>query len=59
MNDLKESVAVVTGGASGIGYALAKGAQARGAKVVIADIREAALTRAAYYTRGYLLSFSW
>lgn len=47
MKSLKDAVAVVTGGASGIGYALAKGALARGAKVVIADIREDALAEAA------------
>lgn len=47
MKDLQGSVAVVTGGASGIGFALAKGALARGAKVVIADIREDALADAA------------
>jgi NAD(P)-dependent dehydrogenase (short-subunit alcohol dehydrogenase family) len=46
MKDLKGAVAVVTGGASGIGYALAKGALARGAKVVIADIRQDALDQA-------------
>ena len=39
MKDLKGAVAVVTGGASGIGYALAEGALERGAKVVIADVR--------------------
>lgn len=46
MRDLRGKVAVVTGGASGIGLALAQGAQARGAKVVIADIREEALAEA-------------
>jgi NAD(P)-dependent dehydrogenase (short-subunit alcohol dehydrogenase family) len=46
MDNLKDSVAVVTGGASGIGFALAKGALAKGAKVVIADIREDALAEA-------------
>lgn len=46
MRDLKDAVAVVTGGASGIGYALAEGALARGAKVVIADVREDALEEA-------------
>lgn len=46
MEDLKGSVAVITGGASGIGFALAKGAQSRGAKVVISDIREDALSEA-------------
>lgn len=46
MQDFKDKVAVVTGAASGIGLALARGAQARGAKVVIADIREDALAAA-------------
>jgi NAD(P)-dependent dehydrogenase (short-subunit alcohol dehydrogenase family) len=46
MKDLAGKVAVVTGGASGIGLAIAKGAQARGAKVVIADIRADALAEA-------------
>jgi len=46
MQDLKGAVAVVTGAGSGIGYALARGAQARGAKLVISDIREDALADA-------------
>ena len=46
MEDLSGSVAVVTGGASGIGFALARGARDRGARVVIADIREDALAEA-------------
>ncbi len=46
MRDLQGKVAVVTGGASGIGLALAAGAQARGARVVVADIRPDALTEA-------------
>ena len=47
MDDFKGAVAVITGGASGIGLALAHGAVARGAKVVIADIRDDALAAAA------------
>jgi len=47
MDALQGTVAVVTGGASGIGLALAHGAVARGAKVVIADIRDEALAAAA------------
>jgi NAD(P)-dependent dehydrogenase (short-subunit alcohol dehydrogenase family) len=46
MERLEDAVAVITGGAGGIGLALAKGAQARGARVVIADIREDALAEA-------------
>jgi NAD(P)-dependent dehydrogenase (short-subunit alcohol dehydrogenase family) len=47
MTSAAGAVAVVTGGASGIGYALAAGALRRGAKVVLADLREDALTEAA------------
>ena len=47
MRDLNGKVAVITGAASGIGLALARGAQARGARLVISDIRADALTEAA------------
>lgn len=43
MNDLRDRVAVVTGGASGIGRALAKQLLGEGMKVVLADVEEAAL----------------
>src|SRR4051812_27535830 len=43
MQDMTGKVAVVTGGASGIGYALAGRFLAEGMKVVIADIETAAL----------------
>ena len=46
MNDFEGCVAVITGGASGLGLALAKEAQARGCKLVIGDIREDALKAA-------------
>ncbi|WP_127131203.1 SDR family NAD(P)-dependent oxidoreductase [Georgenia sp. SYP-B2076] len=46
MKSFTDKVAVVTGGASGIGYALAERLLAEGAKVVIADIEQAALDRA-------------
>lgn len=41
MNDLKDKVALVTGGASGIGQAAAKLYAAYGAKVVISDLDQA------------------
>ena len=43
MEDLKGKVAVITGGASGIGRAVAQRAAAEGMKVVIADIEEGPL----------------
>jgi NAD(P)-dependent dehydrogenase (short-subunit alcohol dehydrogenase family) len=46
MDSFIDKVAVITGGASGIGLALAHGAILRGAKVVIADIREEPLAQA-------------
>ncbi|MEH6570686.1 MAG: SDR family NAD(P)-dependent oxidoreductase [Halioglobus sp.] len=46
MKDFKNKVAVVTGGASGIGLALAEHALGQGMKVVIADIEQVALDRA-------------
>ncbi len=46
MKSFDGSVAIVTGGASGLGLALAKAAQSRGCKLVIADIRDDALAEA-------------
>ena len=46
MGRFTDSVAVVTGAASGIGYALAEAALKRGARVVIADVRPGPLEEA-------------
>lgn len=46
MQDLQGRVAVVTGGASGIGLAIAHAFRDEGMRVVLADIEEAALQRA-------------
>jgi len=43
MKDLKGKIAVITGGASGIGWAVAERAAAEGMKVVIGDIEEGPL----------------
>ncbi len=46
MKELREKVAFITGGASGLGLGMAKAFGREGMKVMIADIEEAALTRA-------------
>ena len=46
MEDLQGKVAVITGGASGIGRAVAEKAAAEGMKIVIADIEEGPLKEA-------------
>lgn len=46
MKDFQNKVAVVTGGASGIGRALAEKSAALGMKVVLADVEESALQEA-------------
>jgi len=46
MDPFRERVAIITGGASGIGFAMARAFAARGAKLVLADIDEAALEKA-------------
>lgn len=45
-------IAVITGGASGIGYAIARRAAAHGMTVVLADVEESALERAAESLRS-------
>lgn len=47
MRELQDKIAVVTGGASGIGLAVARRAAAEGMRLVLADIDEAALKAAA------------
>lgn len=46
MKDYKDKVAVITGGASGIGFSVAEQAAQRGMKVVLADIEQGALDSA-------------
>jgi NAD(P)-dependent dehydrogenase (short-subunit alcohol dehydrogenase family) len=46
MDIISGKVAVITGGASGIGFATAKALAAKGAKLVIADIEASALNKA-------------
>jgi NAD(P)-dependent dehydrogenase (short-subunit alcohol dehydrogenase family) len=45
MNDFNNKIAVVTGGASGIGRSLVKELLAAGAKVIIGDVEQSALDR--------------
>lgn len=52
MKQFKDKVAVITGGASGIGLALARRAAAEGMQLVLADIEDAALAAAADELRG-------
>jgi NAD(P)-dependent dehydrogenase (short-subunit alcohol dehydrogenase family) len=60
MKELRGRVAVVTGGASGIGRALAKALLAEGMKVVLADVEERALKEAtdALSAEGEVSSFA-
>ena len=52
MDPFRDRVAVITGGASGIGDAMARAFAARGAKLVLADIDAEALARAERAHRG-------
>ena len=52
MKSWSGKVAAVTGGASGIGLAIARGLVGKGVRVVLADIEEAALAMAAAQLRG-------
>jgi 3-oxoacyl-[acyl-carrier protein] reductase len=52
MLEIKDSVAVITGGASGIGLALSKYWLEKGGKVVIGDVVESALKQAAEELKG-------
>ena len=47
MDDFRDRVAVITGGGGGIGAALATAFAARGARIVLADLDEAAMARVA------------
>ena len=65
MNDFKDKVAVITGGASGIGLAVARALGAAGAKLVLADIERpvldeavAGLERAGVVTTGMVADVS-
>jgi NAD(P)-dependent dehydrogenase (short-subunit alcohol dehydrogenase family) len=53
LESFKEKVAVVTGGGSGIGRALALGLAREGARVVLADLDEAAMDGVAREARGH------
>src|SRR5262249_7582430 len=46
MDPFRDRVAVITGGAGGIGMAMARAFAGRGAKLVLADLDQAALDRA-------------
>jgi NAD(P)-dependent dehydrogenase (short-subunit alcohol dehydrogenase family) len=52
MKQFKDKVAVITGGASGIGLALARRSAAEGMQVVLADIEEGPLAAAAAELKG-------
>jgi NAD(P)-dependent dehydrogenase (short-subunit alcohol dehydrogenase family) len=47
VKEFRNKVAVITGGASGLGFAMAQRAAREGMKIVLADVEQSALTRAA------------
>ncbi|MGP1275345.1 MAG: SDR family oxidoreductase [Caulobacterales bacterium] len=51
--DLKDKIAIVTGGASGIGLAIAKALHARGARVAIADLNAASASETGKALGGF------
>jgi NADP-dependent 3-hydroxy acid dehydrogenase YdfG len=53
MKDFKDKVAVITGGANGIGLEIAKECAKRSIKIVIADIDETDLNKAEEELKGY------
>lgn len=53
MKDFKDKIAFVTGGARGIGYAIAQALLEEGAKVMVADVNEAELAEAKRTLGGY------
>lgn len=56
MLEIKDAVAVITGGASGIGLALAQYWSRQGGKVVLADIAEASLEKAGRQIEGEVVT---
>src|SRR5580658_3585932 len=46
VKEFKNKVAVITGGASGLGFAMAEHAAQKGMKLVLADVEDAALNEA-------------
>ena len=52
MQDFQKKVVVITGGGGGIGAALAHAFVARGARIVLADLDEAAMARVAGSLKG-------
>ena len=52
MKDLKGKTAVITGGAAGIGFAMAESFAAEGMKLVLADVEQGALDRAVQRLTG-------